>query len=167
MFFAAFVDPESTSELLGRRTNAPLVKKGFTGGARSLNDLGRLVCRYLHHSDQDSMRALCVRDEEFRDILWREFPQSRPLTGLTWEDGWISLDQRLRSGVSGAIADYGGQDVQFVGIQSDSVAVFKNFKLHMRTHLTVIDEQGKQVRMAWLRAVAERKGHFKIYSTDD
>jgi len=161
------VDPESASVSLGRRPNAPLVRKPFHGGTRSLDELGRAICRGLHHSDRDSLLALCVRDDEFRDILWREFPQSRPATGLTWEDGWISLDQRLRSGISGAVGDFGGTHWTFVRFERDSVAEFKNFRLHMGLRLVVVDEQGKTVRMIWVRTVAERKGRFKIYSTGD
>lgn len=161
------VDPESTSVLLGRRTNAPLVKKPFRGGTKSLDDLGRAICRQLHHSNTDSLLALCVRDDEFRDILWREFPQSRPITGLTWEDGWVSLEQRLRSGISGALGDYAGQDWRFVRFESDSVAWFRNFRLHMGLRLYATDDQDRTIPMRWVRAVAERNGRFKIYSTDD
>src|SRR5437773_2174859 len=31
---------------------------------------------------------------------WPEFPQSRPATGLTWEDGWRALRARLLAGSS-------------------------------------------------------------------
>jgi len=110
---------------------------------------------------------LCIRDDEFRDILWREFPQSRPATGLTWEDGWVSLDQRLRSGISGALGEYAGQGWRFVRFQADSVARFKNFRLHLRLRLHATDGQGRTIAMSWVRAVAERDGRFKIYSTDD
>jgi len=161
------VDPESASVVLGRRLNAPLVRQGFHGGCASMEDLGRAACRALHHSSRDSLLTLCVADTEFRDILWREFPQSRPITGLTWRDGWTSLTQRLQSGVHGAIAQYAGQDWKFVRFQSDSVAQFKNFRLHLNLRMLAVDDQGQTVEMRWLRAVAERKGRFKIYSTDD
>jgi hypothetical protein len=161
------VDPESASVSLGRRTNAPLVARPFKGGTRSLDELGLAVCRALHHSDQDSLLALCLRDGEFRDILWREFPQSRPATGLTWQDGWMSLDQRLRAGVSGAVGTLGGQHWRFVRFERDSVARFRNFRLHLGLRLIAMDDQGRTVPMVWLRAVAERQGRFKIYSTDD
>lgn len=161
------VDPESMSVLIGRRTNAPVVDKPFRGGARSLGDLGRTICRLLRKSDRDSLKLLCIREDEFRDILWREFPQSRPATGLTWEDGWMSLSQRLDSGCHGAIGEYGGKSFEFVRFEVDSVGRYKNFKLHMRLRLVVRDDQGRAVTMRWVRAVAERKGRYKIYSTDD
>jgi hypothetical protein len=153
--------------VIGRRLNAPVVSKRFRGGASGLDDLGRRVCRALHHSDRDSLVNLCVRDDEFRDILWREFPQSRPATGLGWEDGWRILSVRLVSGCSQAVQDHGGHYLDFVRIECDSTMRYRNFTLYSKLTLVARDDQGQLQRMKWLRAVAERKGAFKIYSTTD
>jgi hypothetical protein len=161
------VDPESMSVVLGRRLNAPAVSKRFRGGARSMADLGRAVCYALHHENADTLDALCVRDDEFRDILWREFPESRPATGLHWQDAWTMLYARIHSGCRGAIGDFGGRYSEFVRVDHDSIMVFRNFRLHRGLVLLVRDDAGELVRMTWLRSVAERKGSFKIYSTDD
>ena len=160
-------DPESTAERIGRRMNAPLVTRTFTGGARSMDELGRTLCRLLHHSDRDSLLALCVNDIEFRAILWREFPQSRPATGLQWQDGWTILGARLIDGTGHAVRDYGGHVYQFQGFEVDSVATYRNFRLHLGVRLVATDDTGQLQRMTWLRGIAERKGRFKIYSTDD
>lgn len=162
------VDPESAAVRLGRRTNAPLVSTPFRGGARSLDDLGRTVCRLLAHGDRDSLRALCVTDGEFRDILWREFPQSRPATGLQWEDGWRVLGMRLLSGTNDALGEFGGHYWQFLRFErSDSIAVYRNFRLHNGLVLVVRNERGETERWGWLRSVAERRGRYKIYSVRD
>lgn len=161
------VDPESMSVVIGRRTNAPVVRMPFQGGARSLDDLGRTVCRLLHHSARDSMLALCVNVDEFRDILWREFPQSRPATGLTWQDAWNIVGMRLRTGTSGAVDDYGGRYLQYLRFERDTTVVFKNFKLHRGLILVARNDQGQEERFAWLRSVAERKGTFKIFGVTD
>jgi len=161
-------DPESASVKLGRRTNAPVVHKPFQGGATNMNDLGRAICRALHRSASDSLMALCVTQDEFKDILWREFPQSRPATGLTWEDGWTFLYARLRSGGLHAIRDYGGHPYQFLRFEPvDSTGAYKNFKLLSGLTMVVKDDQGQVQKWRWLRAVAERKGRYKIYSTED
>lgn len=160
-------DPESTSERIGRRLNAPLVSKPFQGGARSLELLGRSVLRVLHRSDRDSLLALCIREDEFRDILWREFPQSRPAVGLTWLDAWKVLLIRLNAGCRQAVSDYGGHRYDFIALESDSTMRYRNFTIHSRITLVARDEEGQVHRMHWLRAVAERKGRFKIYSTTD
>lgn len=162
------VDPESMSVVIGRRTNAPLVKKPFKGGLGSLDEVGRTVCRMLHHRAADSLFALCVTEDELRDIMWREFPQSRPATGLTWEDAWRVLYVRLLSGTRDATGDYGGRYYQFLRWERvDTTAVYKNFKLHNGLILVAKRDDGEIVKMNWLRSVAERKGRFKIYSTRD
>ena len=170
--YYASTDPESLSEVTGRRTNAPAVKMPFTGGARSLDDLGRAVCAALHRSDGDSLYRLCITEDEFREILWREFPQSRPATGLTWLDGWKILFARLHAGRAHAMRDYGGHYWQFLRFESaptgrPPVMAYRNFKLHQGLVLVVKDDEGAIQRWTWLRAVAERKGRFKLYSTDD
>jgi hypothetical protein len=162
------VDPESMSVAFGRRTNAPLVSRRFQGGARSLDDLGRRVCRALHHENSDSLLQLCVTADEFRVILWREFPQSRPATGLTWQDAWSALSMRLVGGCRGAVEDYGGSYYEFLRFEPrDTTAQYKNFKLHNGLILVARNDQGTIERFDWLRSVAERKGVFKIYSVKD
>jgi len=162
------VDPESASVQLGRRLSAPLVSTPLKGGTRSLDELGVAVCRFLSHSDRDSMNAMCVTDTEFRDIMWREFPQSRPVTGLQWEDGWRVLSMRLQSGCSDAIGQHGGHYWQFLRFErSDSTMRYKNFKLHNGLVLVVRNDTGGIERLGWLRSVIERKGRFKIYSMRD
>jgi len=166
--YYATPDPESLSVRLGRRTNAPLVRMPFTGGARSLDELGRSVVWTLHHGNIDSLRSLCVSQDEFRAILWREFPQSRPATGLQWEDAWTFLYARQRAGTNHAMREYGGHPYQFVRFEpGESTGVYKNFKLHSGLVMVTKDDAGGLARWRWLRSVAERRGRFKIYSTED
>jgi len=161
-------DPESASVRIGRRLNAPLVRKPFQGGARSLDDLGRAVCRAIHRGDRDSLLALCISDDEFREILWREFPQSRPAVGLEWEDAWRILYARLHAGCMHALRDQGGHWYEFLKFEAgDTTAVYRNFRLHNKLALVVRDDAGQIQRWRWLRSVAEHGGRFKIYSTED
>jgi hypothetical protein len=162
------VDPESMSVVLGRRPNAPIVKMPFTGGVKSLNQVGVAVCRMLHHRAADSLLALCVNQDEFRVILWPEFPQSRPATGIQWDDAWRILSARLQGGSVSAVGEFGGEPLQFVRFErTDTTAVYKNFKLHNGLVLVAKDGTGQLQRYTWLRSVAERKGVYKIYSMKD
>lgn len=165
--YVPLVDPESMSVVTGRRANAPIVRRPFQRGERSLDDLGRTICRTIHRVDRDSLLGLCIDEKEFRDILWREFPQSRPATGLTWEDGWRILYARLHAGCVHALRDHGGHVYQFVSFRPDTTTTFRNFKLHDRLTLIARDDEGQIQRWRWVRSVAERGGRFKIYSTED
>ena len=161
------VDPESSSVALGRRVGAPLVHKPFRGGAPGLQGLGQAILRDLHEAHQDSLLALCVTDDEFRDILWREFPQSRPAVGLQWDDAWRILYARLHAGSAHAVRDFGGHHYDFVRFECDSVMRYRNFRMYSRLTLVAKSDEGELVRMKWLRGVVERQGRCKIYSTED
>jgi hypothetical protein len=161
-------DPDSMAETLGRMPNAPLVDVPFTGGARSLDGLARAVCGALHVASVDSMEALCVTSKEFREILWPEFPQSRPATGVRWDDAWQSLYGRLNGGSVSSVREYGGHVYTLVKIERTAATVlYKNFKLHNGITLVVKDDEGQVKRLSWIRSIAERKGRFKIYSMSD
>jgi hypothetical protein len=165
--YVPLVDPESTSVAAGRRLNAPRVSMRFTHGLPSLEALARAICVGIHHEDQDTLFKLCVHSDEFCVVLWPEFPQSRPVTGLRWEDGWNTLYGRLFGGVRGAIRDHGGHVYQVLRVESTGTEMFRNFTLHDGITIVVKDDQGQVQRWTWLRSVAERKGAFEIYSTTD
>lgn len=165
--YVPLVDPESSSVALGRRLHAPLVRETFTGGATSMRGLVQRILHHLHRNQDDSLQALCVDDFEFRRILWREFPQSRPATGLQWVDAWKILGARLHAGCVHAVRDHGGHVYTLVSVKADTVQQFRNFRLHRGMHIVVRSDEGQTLDMVWLRTVAERRGRFKIYSTED
>jgi len=161
------VDPESMSVVLGRRTNAPKVNSNFHGGARSLDDLGRTLCRVITYHRVDTLEKLCVRSDEFRNILWREFPQSRPATGLQWQDAWFFTLTRNRKGCGDAMRDYGGANYELVGIKADSTMRYRNFRMYSRILITVVHDGSDTLRWNWVKAVVERRGRFKLLSLRD
>lgn len=166
--YTPLVDPESTSVKLGRRLNAPLVSMRFSDGARSMEHLGEMIVHAIHHTSADSLRRLCLTREEFSGILWREFPQSRPVTGLHADDAWLLLDGRLQGGVSKLLGERGGQHLAFVRWdRADTIALYRNFKLHNGLSLVVRDEEGREVALPHVRAVAERRAMYKLQSLRD
>ncbi len=160
-------DPDSAAERLGRRTDAPYVRTPFTGGARSLKALGEAVLGAFHAESADSMLRLSVTPEEFRDILWPEFPQSRPATGLRWDDAWPVLFGRLNGGSLASIREFGGHVYTLLRVEAVEVVPYKNFKLHNGVTIVARDDEGREVRYTTVRSVAERRGRFKIYSMFD
>lgn len=159
-------DPESMSVLTGRR-DAPAVSMRFSGGRRSLESLARAVLNGFERASLDSLSVLCLRRQEFETILWPEFPQSRPVTGLTAVDGWRTLGNRLAAGTRGALSEHGGQRLKLVRVETSGVTPFRNFKLHRGVVIVAEDTTGTRQRLDFIRSVAERKGVYKIYSTLD
>jgi len=74
---------------------------------------------------------------------------------------------RVVNGCSGAVRDYNGPLWTLVSVEADSVMQYKNFKMYSRMRLVARNDEDKVETMYWLRAVVERKGSFKIFSTDD
>jgi len=166
--YVPLADPDSMAEKLGRRPDAKIVNVPFTGGARSMDALARAICGAFHAESVDSMLALCVNSAEFREILWPEFPQSRPATGIRWDDAWQILWGRLNGGSVASVREYGGHVYTFVRVERTAATVeYKNFKLHNGVTLVLKDDEGQVKRLSWIRSVAERKGRFKIYSMSD
>jgi hypothetical protein len=160
-------DPDSAAERLGRRTDAPYVRMPFTGGSKSLKALGEAVLGAFHAESADSMLRLTVTADEFRDILWPEFPQSRPATGLRWDDAWPVLHGRLNGGSIASIREFGGHHYTLLRVETTAVVPYKNFKLHNGITIVARDDEGREVRYAAVRSVAERRGRFKLYSMFD
>ncbi|MGH7741592.1 MAG: hypothetical protein ACRENS_06165 [Candidatus Eiseniibacteriota bacterium] len=165
--YVPIVDPESASVLLGRRPNAPIVDVPFVGGTKSMNLLGMAICRAVHHQSLDSLMKLCIDSKEFREILWPEFPNSRPMTGMTWDFAWMTTFSRLHGGCAQACRDYGGHVYQLISMHPDSVMQYKNFKMYSRIKMMVKSDEGETLQWKWMRGVVMRKGRYKIYSTSD
>ena len=160
-------DPDSAAERLGRRTNAPAVSVPFTGGAKSVKALGEAILGAFHAERADSLLQLCVTMNEFRDILWPEFPQSRPATGLRWDDAWPVLYGRLNGGSLAAVREFGGHHYTLLRVEVTAVVSYRNFKLHNGVAIVARDDTGREVRFTGVRSIAERRGRFKVYSLFD
>lgn len=160
-------DPDSLDEVLGRRRHAKPVRMEFHGGPRSFDELGRAVCAALHSGRSDSLMALSLRSDEFRVILWPEFPASRPATGLRWDDAWQILWGHLNGGSVSAVREAEGHDYTLVEVHKARTREYRNFRLHEGITVTARDNQGTLRSFSFIRAIAERKGRFRIYSMRD
>jgi hypothetical protein len=118
--------------------------------------------------DRPRLSGLCVSREEFARILWPEFPQSRPVTGATADDGWYFLARRNTGGVGRLLADWNGRPLTLVRVERGGPAErYRNFRLHRGLTIVARTEGGDEVRIDDLRTVAERNGVYKIYSMRD
>lgn len=165
--YVAPVDPDSDAVRTGRRAAKPVAER-FRGGAPSLDALARAALLAAARGDRSRLSGLCVTREEFARILWPEFPQSRPITGATADDGWYFLARRNLGGVGRLLADWNGQTLTLVRVESAGPAErYRNFRLHRGLTIVARTGGGEEVRIDDLRSVAERKGVFKIYSMRD
>jgi len=161
-------NPESLAVRRGRR-DVPRIATPFTGGARSMEALGRAIVAAIDSGDSGGLRALCVTRDEFARILWPEMPQSAPASGATADDAWYFLEHRLHGGSHAAVQDQDGHRIGYAGIEARQPAMeFRNYRLIRGVRIAVFDSTaGAPDTLTVVRTLAERRGVWKIYSMRD
>jgi len=155
-------DPESLSVLTGRR-DAPEVSLELTGGAPSLDALGRAILAALHDRDEAALSTLLVTRQEFETICWREFPESRPVTHITAQDAWWMSSNASRAGASRMVGVYGGRPLELLEVERAGSFPYRNFVRHYGVTLVVRDRAtGEVLDIASAPSLIERDGRFKV-----
>ena len=160
-------DPEAHSIVTGRR-EAPRVDREFAGGASSAEELAQQILDALRDGDPKTLDGLRIDRDEFADVLWPEFPASRPITRLKADDAWFFLDADCIKGKNLAIYEYGGMDLQFDRVVFDvGKAPYRNFTLFDGARILTHRADGTQVALAFAPTFAERDGTWKVYCYKD
>ena len=154
-------DPESASVRLGRR-EAPPVEGDFEGGTGSLEEFCRAVVAALNAGDGRTLHALRITRTEFETLLWREFPQSRPITNITAHDAWELSHASSTAGVSRAIGLHGGRHLRYLRVNHDPRQPFTNFDLVRGIEILTVSETTKELHtLTFVPSVAVRHGRYK------
>jgi hypothetical protein len=160
-------DPESMSVLTGRR-EAPAVTGEFQGGASSPEALAQLVLDALANTNESQLHEVRVTKGEFEKLLWREFPQSRPITNIQADDAWSMISTSSRAGASKAYTLYAGRKLDVIGIENAHAMEYRNFNLWRDVVIRARDTAtGEEIRIDFVPAIAERHGRYKVFSYKD
>lgn len=160
-------DPESMSVVTGRR-DAPLVTGEFAGGAPSAEALAQLVLDSFRNTNEMQLHEVRVTSSEFTRFLWREFPQSRPITNIQAADAWDMISTSSRAGAGKAYGLYAGRKLDVTGIEKAHVMAYRNFFLWRDVVVRARDtETGEELRLDFMPAIAERHGRYKVFSYRD
>jgi hypothetical protein len=160
-------DPEFESVITGRRVvdEHDLV---FDGGASSPSELAQWITETVCSGDKDGLRDLMIAQEEFSEILWPEFPQSRPALTWTAAEVWGVHLAKAHEGAAEGINLYEGDDLAFDYVTCDEgVAPYTNFTLYHGIHIHTHRPDGREVVMEFAKAFAERRGKWKVYIYKD
>lgn len=118
--------------------------------------------------DEDALHRLRATRSEFERFLWREFPQSRPVTNITAADAWSFMSQGSRTGANRAVAAWSGRNLEIVKVESSGRMPFNNFTMWRDVVVTARDaDTGEVHRLSFLPAVVERHGRHKVFTYKD
>src|SRR6185295_16717115 len=155
-------DPESMSVFTGRR-DAPAVDLELTGGAASIDQLGRMLLAGINARDERGIHALAVTRNEFEVILWREFPESRPVTHITADDAWEMSSIQSNAGVGRTLGALGYRRLEFIRVDTGPPVPYRNFTLYRKVEIVTRDPATSQeVRVGFAPSFVERHGRFKV-----
>jgi len=160
-------DPESMSVVTGRR-DAPAVDLELTGGATSIDQLGRRLLAGINARDEGAIHALGVTRREFEVILWREFPESRPVTHITADDAWEMSSIQSNAGVGRTLGALGYRRLEFIRVDTGPPVPYRNFTLYRKVEIVTRDPATSQeVRVGFAPSFVERHGRFKVLTFKD
>src|SRR5262249_30937782 len=146
-----------------------LVKKNSIGlepgGAASLTALCENVVNAIVVADGDALKRASITRNDFCNLLWPEFPQSRPATHVTADEAWKFAENKNLVSFNRTAGDFFRNPVTFVSVRSDSTMRYTNFTIHTGLTVNVKTVTGEPRTFTMIRSVVERKGRFKIYST--
>ena len=161
------VDPESTAVQTGRR-NVPLHDKRLGEGARSAEDLALWILGALRENDKEQIKALHVTYEEYQEILWPEFPESRPITRLEHKDAWFFHERTSIAGINQGLNLHGGEPLEFDRITYDiGYAPYTNFNLYHGIRVHALRPSGEAVVVDFIESFIECRGTWKVYMYKD
>lgn len=158
-------DPEWRSFVTGRREVALHDRALSPGGAASLDDLGEEFVVAARNQAEESLAEIRITRDDFTDLLWPEFPQSRPYVHIPVDEAWFFEAAKLHEGAVSAQNMAKGRALVLEGVQTTRVLEFTNFRMHVVSILAKDEKGGESVDLTGEEGatVIECRGRFKFY----
>ncbi len=158
-------DPEWRSLRTGRRVVAAHDRAFTAGGSASLDELAQDYIFGLNQVDEPVIRDLQITKPDFLDILWPEFPQSRPAVHIPGEESWFFTAAKQDEGMNKTVGLCKGRRLKLEGARVKRVQEFTNFRI-LEVEINAQDETtGETITITGDKGatVAERLGRYKFY----
>jgi hypothetical protein len=156
-------DPELESVVVGKRKVARHDLR-LRGDIECPDTLARRIVRLVQRADRDGLRDLMIDQKEFTQILWPEFPQSRPATNWSGGEAWFFHDAKSESGIGEGVDLYGGSDLGYESVTCDvGRAPYTNFTLYHGIHIHARTPSGEPVTLDFAQSFVECNGSWKVY----
>ena len=162
------VDPELEYVTEHGRREVPLFPTPLKGGKDSADDLARAILAAIAANDYKGLHLLRITNEEFDDIFWPEFPQSRPATNIRASDAWFMHVAECDDGVSELLEREAGNRLTFDHLDCTQGRMrYRNFNLYAGMVIVAHRADGTEVRLRHAWTFAERLGKWKVFMYDD
>ena len=156
-------DPEAESVHRGRRL-VKSIKTELSGAYDTPEELAQVVLDAIFFDDAGLLHEQRVTREEFDEIFWPEFPQSRPATNIKPHDAWMFHNAECLDGVKEMLFRWGGMELSLRNIRyEEGLAQYANFNLYHGVVLEAVTDRGEVVEIPYVPMLAERNGRWKVY----
>lgn len=151
--------------LAGCGRGADAAQPGLSGGAPSVEALGRAVVTALAAGDTAALEALRTTEHEHNQVLWPHFPIARQDTsaGAT-AFAWENIQMRNAGAVGEWTASFRGRNVRFDGARcTGDVEAYGPFQVLRGCSVTVTDvAQGRSFELSPFDRVVRMNGTYKV-----
>lgn len=141
------------------------IERPLHNASPSVEHLATRVVEAVYHKDLQTLKALSVTAEEYRNYIW---PQS-PVYGIKqWEEHydfiWGQHHSRSTLSLSQMLSRYGGKKYSLVHVLADEITDHTIYKAHREVRLRVTTSEGREVELKLCGSIMEMDGQFKIIS---
>jgi hypothetical protein len=92
---------------------------------------------------EESLAEIRITKDDFTDLLWPEFPQSRPYVHIPVDEAWFFEAAKLHEGEVSAQSMAKDRALVLEGVQTIRVLEFTNFRM-LEVRVFARDEKGGQ-----------------------
>jgi hypothetical protein len=126
-------------------------------------DLCEEVLRALKAKDRKALQTLRITESEYKTYLFPEFPATRAGTDTNVDFHWDYLNVRSFRGISDALDQFGGMDLELLDIITEGVDEYPSYHLLNKVRLKVRrkpDGEEKVIRV--FGSIVELDGQYKL-----
>ena len=162
--YAMPYDPEWRTMVTGKREVAPMSFQ-LEDGVDSMQHLAQALLEALRVKDHDALQRLRVTRHEFEDLMWPEFPQSRPYLRIESEEAWIAHHNSSAAAVATLLRKWGGRNLELIAVDYGDSFKYTNFTLYQGVKLRVRTAgTGETFEITEIPSIVGCNGQFKAYT---
>lgn len=135
----------------------------------SMADLCAAVVGAVQDSSVEKVKALCVTEQEYRDVIWANLDSSETSQAkMPVERAWSWVERDVDKAAGRYVSEFGKRDVRFIRLgDKKNVRTYPNMKVHRGQRIIVTVDGAEEEEWRLLNIVLEYKGWFKVIAYND